>query len=141
MNEIEFYGRFSGELSPESFLAKATNLEDNDYIFIPTNQYSISIIGEVLNESSVNFSENLTIKDYIEKAGGYSNYAQKSDIYIIRANGLSEPANNSSILRPGDTIIVPRNYTKVEGLPLVTSIAQVLSNLAFTAASINALNN
>ena len=95
----------------------------------------------VLNESSVNFPENLTIKDYIEKAGGYSNYAQKSDIYIIRANGLSEPANNSSILRPGDTIIVPRNYTKVEGLPLVTSIAQVLSNLAFTAASINALNN
>ena len=141
MNEVEFYGRFSGELSPESFLAKTTNLEDNDYIFIPTNQYSISIIGEVLNESSVNFSENLTIKDYIEKAGGYSNYAQKSDIYIIRANGLSEPANNSSILRPGDTIIVPRNYTKVEGLPLVTSIAQVLSNLAFTAASINALNN
>ena len=141
MNEVEFFGRFSGDLSPGSLLAETTNLEKADYIFVPTTQYSISVLGEVLNESSVSYSEKNTIKDYIEKAGGYSNYAQKSEIYIIRANGLSEPARNSSILRPGDSIIVPRNYTKIEGLPLITNIAQVLSNLAFAAASLNALDN
>ena len=42
---------------------------------------------------------------------------------------------------PGDTIIVPKNLDKISGLPLVKVATEILSSIAFSAASLNALNN
>ena len=48
---------------------------------------------------------------------------------------------NQYVVQPGDTIIVPKEILKLSGLPLVESATQIISNIAFSAASLNAIQN
>ena len=73
-------------------------------------------------------------------SGGYTDYANKSDVYVIRSNGLTKTGRNI-IIEPGDTIIVPRDMDKLQTLPYILTATSILSNLAFSAASINAVRN
>ena len=45
------------------------------------------------------------------------------------------------MLRPGDTIVVPKKLLQVRGLALVSTASKVISDVAFSAASLNSLNN
>ena len=45
-------------------------LQDGDSIFIPKRSTSISVVGEVLNSTTLLFKEDLSIQDYIDLAGG-----------------------------------------------------------------------
>ena len=44
-------------------------------------------------------------------------------------------------IKPGDSIVVPRNLDKVSTLPLITYSAQIISDIAISAASLNAIRN
>ena len=41
----------------------------------------------------------------------------------------------------GDTIVVPRDMNKLQPLPLVSIASRVISDIAFAAASLNAISN
>ena len=42
---------------------------------------------------------------------------------------------------PGDTIVIPRDYDQVQGLPLVSVARKIISDIAFAAASLNSISN
>lgn len=141
-----FAGRISGDLSPGSFTAMKTYLENSDYIFVPPITNTISVTGEVQIPTSIVFNKNLSVKDYIDRSGGLSRLASARDIYIYKSNGESISLSNAFFskkynLVPGDTIVIPRNIDKVSTLPLFASISQILSNLTLSAASLNAIQN
>ena len=139
-------GRIVGSYSPGSKSSMETVLFNGDSIFVPKNPNVINVFGEVYNAAAFEFKQGLSIKDVIDKAGGYKDYAHKSKVYVIKANGLIETASRNIFsknitLEPGDAIVVPRKInfknTTIESLLPAT---KVLSDLAFSAAAIESLS-
>ena len=143
----EFLGRVAGSFVPNSNQSNKTILSDNDSIFVPTNPNSVSVFGEVLNPLTIIFSKNLTVRDVIESAGGYGEFADKERIYIIKSDGSTSKISRNifvknDILEPGDTVIVPREiFINSPLLETLAPVTQILSDIAFSAAAIENLSN
>ena len=88
----------------------------------------------------------MSFDDYIKASGGYTSFADKRSGFIIRANGEAIPASfnvfgGNTDIYPGDTIVVPRDLNQLEGLPLLSVATKIISDIAFSAASLNAISN
>ena len=143
---IEPNGRVAGEFYESSETTKNFTLKDGDSIVIPSMSYEVVVQGEVLNSSSFIFDKSMSYKDYIEAAGGFSDYADKRSVFIIKSNGLSVLAGSSVFsgqekIEPGDTIVVPRNLDQLEPLPLISMATKIIADIAFSAASLNAIQD
>tara|TARA_Y100000992_G_scaffold302689_1_gene278460 strand:+ start:6676 stop:9018 length:2343 start_codon:yes stop_codon:yes gene_type:complete len=143
---IEVAGRLTGDFEPDSFASRELILEAGDSIFIPSFQSEISISGEVLNPSTVSFDSKLSYEDYVNLSGGYTEYANVSSAYVIKANGTSVPLSrnyfsNQIYPDPGDLIVIPRDYTKLDTIPLLSTATKIIADIAFAAASLNAIQN
>lgn len=144
---IEPTGRLSGDLSPTSAFSNNLLLQDGDVIIVPQVPQTITVYGEVNNQVTLNFSKELSFREYIDLAGGFKASADKSKIFVIKSNGTSYSASRGLFsvrninLRPGDTIIVPKDVDRISGLPLVKVSTEILSSVAFSAASLNAIRN
>jgi len=143
---LDFYGRYSGDISNGSAVALNLAVEDGDYIYVPPLRDSVSVIGQVQNQITVSYNEKLDINDYIKMTGGFSEYADKNGIYIIASNGVSRFASrrffakDEFFISPGDTIVVPREFGTVRGVALASIAVSTLSNLAIAAASLNSIS-
>ena len=145
--EPENIGRIAGDYSPNSFSALNTVLFDGDRIIIPKNPNTINVLGEVLNPVAFEYDRQISVRDAIKRAGGYKEFAKKNDVYVIKANGLTEKLNRNIFvknikLEPGDSIVVPRRIiTNNPGIEALLPLTQVISNMAFSAAAIESLSN
>ena len=145
-DDIDFSGRLSGNLAPNSDTSKSLFLEKNDRIFVPSKSSSISIIGEVLSPVTTIYSTSLKFNDYIEIAGGLTSSAKKNSMYVIKSDGTSILVgqgffNSPYYLEPGDTLVVPRDTQKINAIPLVSVATKIISDVAFAAASLNSIRN
>lgn len=143
---IEPNGRIAGNFRYDSVESTSTFLEDGDSIFIPTLTNEIVVQGEVLNSSSFFYKESYSYLDYIEIAGGFSKYADRRAIFIIKSDGFAIPVGGSLFsndvgIEPGDTIVVPRNLERLETIPAISLATKIISDIAFSAASLNAIKN
>ena len=146
VDEANVTGRVTGDFSPNSISASQTVLQNGDEIFIPSAITTVTVTGEVLNPITTRFQDDSTYEDYIEAAGGLTSFADKGSIYIIKSNGTSIRYSKGFLTRnqypePGDTIVIPRDYNQLNGLPLVSVATKVISDIAFAAASLNSLSN
>ncbi|ATA67476.1 polysialic acid transporter [Capnocytophaga cynodegmi] len=88
-------------------------LNEGDVLLIPSEKQTIEIKGEVLAPSLVRYEKGLSLRDYVNRAGGFSDRAKKRSIYVMYANGDIKSTNNSLFfknypeLEPGAIIIVP----------------------------------
>ena len=140
-------GRIAGNFSPNSDSLDSTVLFDGDSIIIPKVSNVISVVGEVLNPTSFQFNERLSIQSAITMAGGYESFADKKRVYIIKANGLVQRGGRNIFvgkngIEPGDTIVVPRKIiSNNSALIALAPVTQILSDLAFASAAIDSLSN
>tara|TARA_B100000963_G_scaffold359326_1_gene386372 strand:- start:2177 stop:4324 length:2148 start_codon:yes stop_codon:yes gene_type:complete len=146
ISDDDFQGRLAGNLSLNSTTSMLTSLENGDSIKVPAKTNTISVIGEVLSPTSMVLNDGALLSDYIEESGGYTRFADKKNVYIIKSDGTSVSANsglfkNQYYLKPGDTIVVPRNIEKISTIPLLSAATKIIADLAFSAASLNVLNN
>ena len=88
-------------------------LENNDSINVPVRATTVGVFGAVYRPASFLLDEQrrpLRVKDYIDRAGGPLRAADRSGIFVVRANGdvlpRSKGALNAAVL-PGDVIFVP----------------------------------
>ena len=145
--EIEFTGRVSGNFEINSDSAKNFFLQNGDTVFIPSPPNTVSVIGEVLNPITVTYKEGLNYKDYLSIAGGLNDFSDKNNMYIIKSNGEATPVSRNIFsggvtkIEAGDTIVIPRNMDKVSPLPLASLATKIIADIAFAAASINAIQN
>ncbi len=66
-------------------------LKPNDTLFIPDNfKKRISIIGAVNNPTTIPYREGYTILDVILAVGGFTEFANKNSVKILRKNGDAE---------------------------------------------------
>lgn len=120
-------------------------LEDKDAIFIPKERQTISVFGEVYVRNTHIYDSQITISEYIELSGGATEFADTSNIYIIKASGGITPASSisngffreNSNLQPGDTIVVPINIKPFSAIRATTEVSQILYQMALAAAAVN----
>ncbi len=80
-------------------------LEDGDVIVIPQKSDVVTISGEVLIPKAMVFARNASIKDYINRAGGFSQRADERKLVIRHPNGKVDIGSNLRVAA-GDQIIV-----------------------------------
>ena len=122
-------------------------LEDGDSLYIPKQQQSILVIGEVFVPNSHLFDEQKNIVNYIELSGGTNDYADLDNIYTIKANGRILTSSNvgsggffrsgKSQLEPGDTVVVPLKLQPFDTIKATTEISQIVYQMAIAAAAVN----
>lgn len=133
-----------GLLASESGGVKDVLLRDGDELIIPKRRQEVSVIGEVQNATSHLFLPNLSRDDYIFLSGGTTRKADKSHVYVVRADGSVATQSGSWFrrsydvaIKPGDTIVVPLNTERMPRLPFWQAVTQILYNVAVSVAAIN----
>ncbi len=112
-------------------------LEDGDEIVIPLRSQVVTISGEVVAPQTVVFEENLTFRQYVERAGGFSERADESFVIIRRTNGhvvVVQTDDRPEVL-PGDEVIVPPAVGG-KGFQIVKDLMQVIFQAIFAGAVI-----
>ena len=105
-------------------LGEFVTAPDITIIILQMNSRFVSVIGEVMRPMRIPLTQDLRVVEAITQAGGYTTFADKSDVRIIRRQESADideveyhfdynayirgraPGTNIS-LRPGDTIIIP----------------------------------
>ena len=121
-------------------------VRDGDKIIIPKRSNSVSVVGEVLNSTSIKFYPDYDINDYLNSAGGLNFQADKDRIYVIAPNGESKIykrkfLRNGADIMPGSTVVVSRDARPWDAVKLTQIITPILADLATSAAAIAAISD
>jgi len=133
-------------------------LEHGDKLYVPRNPSTVQVIGAVLNPSSFVFDKNLSYKQYILMAGGYSREASPERIYVLKADGTAMRTKESArgttpwvkefnqdiewnLIEPGDAIVVPQKIESYRGLRQTRDYIDIIYKVAVTALSIHNITN
>jgi protein involved in polysaccharide export with SLBB domain len=118
---------------------KAEDFEDiallnGDQITIPVIPTTVSVLGAVVNPTTILFSRNRNAGYYVNRAGGYTRSSNHRRTVIVRANGEVLPMRQVRRIERGDIILVPpkANLVRPDKLKEWGNIASILGNLAVT---------
>jgi polysaccharide biosynthesis/export protein len=155
MREIKATGRVVLEIDNDNSgkIAELPDiaLEDGDRLLVPSKPSVVSVMGMVYNENAFIYKPGRRVSDYLEQAGGPTRDADKDRIYLLRANGTVESAQNSNYLlffnsfannelQPGDTLIVPEMLDKFQFTKELKDWTQIFYQFAIGVASLKVLN-
>ncbi|MGH6718770.1 MAG: SLBB domain-containing protein, partial [Alphaproteobacteria bacterium] len=149
LRQAEPVGRVVIEADPTVLQVRPeldTVLEGGDRLFMPKRPNSVTVIGDVLNESTLQFVPGARVDEYIDKAGGLRRSADDGRIFVVLPNGEAQPVSVSAwnytpvAVPPGSTIVVPKEPAPFDAFAFIKDITQVTSQLAITAAAIAAIN-
>ncbi len=85
-------------------------LLDGDVVVVPELPTTVTVMGAVVRAGAVPYEEGLTLRDYVAKAGQFTEDARKAQTIVIRANGAVVPKALNAQIHPGDIILVPSDY-------------------------------
>ena len=104
-----FLGRIIIDLNDPAF--KDFLLEDGDSLFIPIEPQTVLIIGEVYNPESIAFTPGKGVDFYLNKVGGPTEKADRSNSYVIKPDGQVESRTTGFLeITKGDIIVVPEKF-------------------------------
>lgn len=84
------------------------NVLDGDRLFIPRNNHTVFLFGQVNNPGYFPYQSNLSVEDYIRKAGGLALAADPGRIFVIKAGSRTWYHPDQTKLGSGDYIFVDR---------------------------------
>ena len=125
---------------------KNFRVQGGDSLYIPERPESVTVVGEVLNASTLSYNPSFNAKDYINRSGGMNDSADPGRIFIILPDGQSSLVKRSffvsrnSIL-PGSTIVIPRDARPLDAINLTQIITPILADLATSAAAISVISD
>ncbi|MFZ2162441.1 MAG: SLBB domain-containing protein [Sideroxyarcus sp.] len=123
-------------------------LEDGDQFIVPSRVSTVSVMGMVYNENSFMYRPGKQVSDYLEQAGGPTRDADESRIYILRADGSVQSAQNAGslfgsisgqVLMPGDAVVVPELLDKFSLTRELKDWAQIFYQFALGVGAIHLL--
>jgi len=117
-------------------------LRNGDQLIVPKRRQEVMVLGEVQDPTSHLYKREMNRDDYIDQSGGPTRQADRSRIYVVRANGSVDTGSRgwfhhgaSVGIQPGDAIIVPLDTERLPALTLYTAISTILYNVAIAAAT------
>ena len=112
-----------------------------DKLYIPQKPEEVTVIGEVYSPTSHLYNPKLGRDDYLRLSGNITEGGNKKAVYVVHADGSVSPNpgwfGGRITMGPGDTIVVPMKLERLSRLKLITSVSQILYQLALTAASLD----
>jgi len=159
MKQLKATGRMTIRLANLRLLKGSEydiKLDNGDSLFIPQKNSVVNVIGAVMSQASYIYIERFTYKDYISMAGGYSNYANESDSFVMKVDGSARRLDRGALawndksdrwemsafgqdipaIEAGDTIVVPEKLEGIAWLREIRDITQILMNTAVVAATV-----
>ena len=143
-------GRISIAIDPAILSTHADRdplLENGDALYVPKRPSTVAVTGEVLNAGAFQWRKGLSLDDYVDMAGGETDAAEDSNIFVVMPDGTAVPANSSwwswgrgVRLPPGATIVVPRDPQPFDLTNFLVTFTDIASKIAITAASLAVLN-
>ena len=98
-----------------------------------------------MTPGSLIWKQNNSITNYIENAAGFTNLADKKNIFTIEPNGIA--SKSSGLWMPkkpiptGSTIVVPRKIQLSSTLGKISAITSVVYQLTLSLAGIDSILN
>ena len=109
-------------------------LLDGDSLMVPEHPGVVQILGEVNRPGLVQYNKNKSLKEYLESAGGFTQYAGKNDITIIYANGNVQIKKRFGYpkISEGTIIIVyaKEDQNSFDLTEFTTNIASIITSVA-----------
>lgn len=107
-------------------------LKNGDEITIPPVPDTVSVVGAVVNPSTVLFRSGQSARGYINSVGGFAAHSNHRKTVVVRANGEVFPLGRVGHIQRGDILLVPPKPKLVQRNKLqeTSQIAQILGNLA-----------
>ena len=113
-------------------------LEHGDVIHVPVKDGLVLVGGEVLFPNTIAFEQKLSVQDYIQRAGGYTQNADLSRVVIAHRDGSFDEVDDGFFsgtkiqVRAGDQILVlPK--VDMKSRQIAKEISQMLFQLALMA--------
>ena len=98
------------KIDDDSSESGAYTVRDGDIIIIPRKQNTVYLFGSVVIPGHVPYEEGKDAYYYIKKAGGLGEYAEDSEIMVIKGSSRKWiPIEEVSMIEDGDYIYVPRD--------------------------------
>jgi protein involved in polysaccharide export with SLBB domain len=150
IRNAEPVGRIVIESDPNVLLSHPEQdvvLQPGDSIHIPVRPSHVSVGGEVLHASAQQFVSGMTVADYIAKAGGYKTTADEGKVFLILPNGEARSvrtgawSTDRTPVPPGSSILVPIDPKPFDALVFSSSIFDVISKVALSAASLKVISD
>jgi protein involved in polysaccharide export with SLBB domain len=152
LRKIPMDGRIVLNMSPNDHGVNAfpdLSLENGDRLYVPSRPSTVNVIGTVYEQASFIYAEDFRTGDYLKKAGGPTRLADRSHMFIVRADGsvISRPTGpalfgknfDSLQMYPGDTLVVPTYINRPTFIRGLLDWSQVVSNFGLGAAAVNVL--
>ncbi len=160
LRKLEASGRMSIKLVHVRLLkgsAFDVELENGDVLNIPTKNSVVNVTGAVMSQGTFVHLDDMDHKAYIDIAGGYTRYADKAGVFVLKADGTARRVNGGFMnwsqsnsrwelaafgedqgkLDPGDTIIVPEKLERTAWLRELKDWTQILMQLSVMGATVN----
>jgi protein involved in polysaccharide export with SLBB domain len=153
LRELKPTGRLVLNITPETTELPDLILEDGDRIFVPARPTTIGVFGSVFSAGSYLYNPSRTVGDYLRLAGGPRKGADKSSVFMVRANGTVASSLQdagwfshgnslaSAAVQPGDTIFVPEEMDKTTWIQNAKDWTQLLYQFGIGLAGINSAIN
>ncbi len=131
-----------GKILKNSNSAFNYHLKEGDRIVIPEISEEVRVAGAILNPVGLAYEPNHRANYYIDRAGGFSENANKNKVYVINSDGTTKVTKSfifSSYpsVGPGSKIIVPEKDIKSKIEPSMwLAIASTFASIAVAIAAI-----
>ncbi|MEP1087374.1 MAG: SLBB domain-containing protein [Algoriphagus sp.] len=145
MKEQDFVGIDLGYILQHPGSEEDLILMEGDVIQVPKELQTVRMVGEVLLPTTTRFSKTSVLKDYISKAGGFTENARRGKTYVVYANGDAQRTRNFLGLKiypqlePGAEIVVPKKPQRISMGP--AGWIGIASSLATVAILVQTLVN
>jgi uncharacterized iron-regulated membrane protein len=126
--------------------AQDIELRNSDSIEIPKQPGFVLVVGQVYNTNAITYTPGKNAGWYLSQGGGATRLADKSAIFIVRADGEVVSRHRggwwsgnmlSAAVHPGDTVVVPeRAVLGSARWKNIIALAQIAEAAAITAAVI-----
>ncbi len=143
VENLDLDDQYSVGIDLEAALANPGSEDDlvlrrDDILLIPEYINTVKISGNVMYPNVVGYNSNMTVRDYVEQAGGYGYRPKRSKAYVIYMNGTIARARSHSrgVVEPGCEIVIPQKRDKESKLSEIMSIATTSSSIATMLATI-----
>ena len=150
LKSVQASGRMVMEIAPPEVLRKSIydiELENGDSLVVPENPRSLQALGAVFNQTAFVFDHTKGLQDYIEMAGGYTEFADKDRVFVLKVNGSAvrpkdrglflfskaTQMDGRPLLEPGDSIVVPEKLDRIAWMREIKDITQILFQIAVSA--------
>ncbi len=126
-------------------------LENGDKLFVGQKTKVVFVVGEVYNPGAMISRPGLNVPTLLHTTGGPTSIADDEAIYVVRANGLTIPPEDSYYdpwygsprgvdVAAGDTVVVPRYIPpSMVGWQIFKDAIGVVYQASLSAAAVNAL--